>query len=297
VTFAGSGALTFDLGEARSLSAIFIQADANDVYRLTGSLDGTPGSFRAIGELAAVSERGHGLRTRTLQFAPVTLRFLRVSDGPGDGSYSIAEIAGYCALPAPFPPAFKLVASTSGDVSAKAASGPQPGLEPMPEPARLPLLVIAGLLSAFGIFGASRASAAKRENGVSASEPPRRSIEPALRLMFFLSGCAALIYEVVWFHLMRLVIGASALSVGIVLASFMGGMFLGSLLFPRYVSAARHPLRVYAWLELGIGAFGLAMPLLLPAIRHVYIGLVGYGSLGIALRSLIAAIMLLPPAA
>lgn len=297
VTFVGSGSITFDLGGARSLSAVFIQADANDVYRLTGSLDGTPGSFKPLGELAAVSERGHGLRARTLQFAPVTLRFLRVSDGPGDGSYSIAELAAYCALPSPFPPAFKLVASTTGEAAPKIASGPQPGLEPTPEPGRLALLIIAGLLTAFGFFGATRGSAPKAKDDVPAREPTRPSIEGALRLMFFLSGCAALIYEVVWFHLMRLVIGASALSVGIVLASFMGGMFLGSLLFPRYVAADRHPLRVYAWLELGIGAFGLAMPLLLPAIRHVYIGLVGYGSLGIALRSLIAALMLLPPTA
>jgi len=51
--------------------------------------------------------------------------------------------------------------------------------------------------------------------------------------LFFASGAAALIYEVVWFHLLRLVIGASALSLGILLASFMGGMFLGSLLFAR----------------------------------------------------------------
>ena len=62
-----------------------------------------------------------------------------------------------------------------------------------------------------------------------------------MRALFVASGCAALIYEVVWFHLLRLVIGASALSVGIVLASFMGGMFLGSLLFTRYVPAHKDP--------------------------------------------------------
>jgi spermidine synthase len=306
VTFTDSGSITYDLGEARSLSAVFIQADANDVYRLAGSLDGQPGSFRPIAELANVVERGHGLRGRTVEFAPQTLRFLRVSDGPGDGSFSIAELAAYCRAPSPFPAAFKLAAKDS-EASSKAASGPQPGLGPAEEPARMPLLAIAALLAALGFVGARARAGAAADAGKSPAAPgkegarpdaeARASLEAALRVMFFFSGCAALIYEVVWFHLMRLVIGASALSVGIVLASFMGGMFLGSFLFPRYVTAARHPLRVYAWLELGIGAFGLAMPLLLPAIRYVYVGLVGYGSLGIALRSIIAAIMLLPPTA
>jgi spermidine synthase len=131
----------------------------------------------------------------------------------------------------------------------------------------------------------------------SARPPGRLSVHDGLRLAFVASGCAALIYEVVWFHLLRLVIGASALSVGIVLASFMGGMFLGSLFFGRFVSPARNVLRVYAALEIGIGVFGLLMPLVLPAVRFIYVGLVGYGALGIVLRASIAAILLLPPTA
>ena len=67
---------------------------------------------------------------------------------------------------------------------------------------------------------------------------PRRYM-PALLLLFVGSGCAALIYEVVWFQLLQLVIGSSAVSLGVLLGTFMGGMCLGSLLLPRYVSAAR----------------------------------------------------------
>ena len=39
----------------------------------------------------------------------------------------------------------------------------------------------------------------------------------------------------------------------------MGGMCLGSLALPRIISARRHPLRVYALLELGIGIIGIAV--------------------------------------
>ena len=58
-------------------------------------------------------------------------------------------------------------------------------------------------------------------------------ILPLLLVMFVGSGCAALIYEVVWFQLLELVIGSSTVSLGILLGTFMGGMCLGSILFPR----------------------------------------------------------------
>ena len=46
------------------------------------------------------------------------------------------------------------------------------------------------------------------------------------------SGVAALIYEIVWFQLLELVIGSTAVSLGVLLATFMGGTCLGSLMLP-----------------------------------------------------------------
>ena len=92
----------------------------------------------------------------------------------------------------------------------------------------------------------------------SAPDAGRRWL-PALLVLFIGSGCAALIYEVVWFQLLQLSVGSSAVSLGILLGIFMGGMCLGSLLLPRLVSARYHPLRVYALLELGIGALGVVV--------------------------------------
>jgi hypothetical protein len=305
VTFTGAGSLTYDLGAVRSLSAAFIQADGNDTYRLSGSVDGTPGSYQLLGEFANVRRLGHGLRGRTLRFAPASARFLRVSEGNGDGAFSIAELAAYCTAPAPFPPVFR-VEGPSADAPEPASESLGPTIpleEETASPAQLPLiLAAAALLVLGGVVSARRGRVkgpkkTKAERAVERETARVAGTERLLRFMFFGSGCAALIYEVVWFHLMRLVIGASALSVGIVLASFMGGMFLGSLLFPRYVPPERHPLRVYGLLEIGVGVFGLAMPLVLPAVRSVYLGLVGYGPLGIALRGVIATVLLLPPTA
>src|SRR5258708_21302937 len=94
--------------------------------------------------------------------------------------------------------------------------------------------------------------------------PPTQRFLPLLLLLFVGSGCAALIYEIVWFQLIELVIGSSAVSLGVLLGTFMGGMCLGSLLLPRLVSPERHPLRVYSVLDAGCGLFCLL--LLVPAL-------------------------------
>ena len=118
---------------------------------------------------------------------------------------------------------------------------------------------------------------------------------PALLLLFVGSGCAALIYEVVWFQLLELVIGSSAVSMGVLLGTFMGGMCLGSLLLPRYMRADSHPLRTYAYLELGIGLFGLLLLFAMPLVGRVYTAWAGTGVIGLLIRGLAAGICLLPP--
>ena len=118
---------------------------------------------------------------------------------------------------------------------------------------------------------------------------------PLLLALFIGSGCAALIYEVVWFQLLQLVIGSSALSLGVLLGTYMGGMCLGSLLLSRYVSAREHPLRVYAFIEGAIGVCGLLVLWGVPLIDKIYAAIAGQGWWGIVLRAIICAICLLPP--
>src|SRR5712692_2780608 len=118
---------------------------------------------------------------------------------------------------------------------------------------------------------------------------------PLLFIMFIGSGCSALIYEIVWFQLLELVIGSSTVSLGILLGTFMGGMCLGSLLFPRLISARRHPLRVYAALELGVGVLALLILVGMPLVGGAYTAWAGEGVAGIVLRAVAAGVCLLPP--
>jgi spermidine synthase len=118
---------------------------------------------------------------------------------------------------------------------------------------------------------------------------------PPILLLFFGSGCAALIYEIVWYQMLQLVIGLTTLSLGLLLGSFMGGMCLGSVALSRLVSRGRHPLKVYAMLELGIGAIGLFELWLMPHVGDLYTQYVGHGLAGIMLRGVVAAVCLVPP--
>jgi spermidine synthase len=117
-----------------------------------------------------------------------------------------------------------------------------------------------------------------------------------LAALFVGSGCAALIYEIVWLQLLQMVVGSSAVSLGLLLGIFLGGMSLGGVLLPRVVSPGRHPLRVYAVLEIGTAVLGIAVLYGMPLADWAY-GAVGTGGVvGLVLRACVCAFVLLPPA-
>ena len=122
---------------------------------------------------------------------------------------------------------------------------------------------------------------------------------PAVALLFAGSGCSALIYEIVWYQLLQLAIGSTAVSLGVLLATFMGGLCIGSLALPRLLKTSEtfwhHPLRTYAGIEFAIAALGLIELVLIPIIGRVYLIGPQAGFAGILLRGLFAAILLLPP--
>jgi spermidine synthase len=127
------------------------------------------------------------------------------------------------------------------------------------------------------------------------SHPASGRLLPLLLVLFVGSGCAALIYEIVWLQLLQLVIGSTAVSLGVLLGTFMGGMCLGSVALARIVSARRHPLRVYGLLELGIGIIGIAVLFGMPLVGQVYTTHVGHALPGIMLRGVVSGACLLPP--
>ncbi len=92
----------------------------------------------------------------------------------------------------------------------------------------------------------------------------------AILLCFFASGVSGLVYQVVWVRELVLVFGATTFAVSTVLTAFMGGLALGSYYFGRRSETVQRPLRLYGLLEIGIGMYGLAVPLIFAALPSVY---------------------------
>lgn len=102
-------------------------------------------------------------------------------------------------------------------------------------------------------------------------------------------------YEVVWLQLLQLVLGLTTISLGLLLGTFMGGMCLGSLLLPRWIGTAHHPLRVYALIELLLAVCGIGVLFLVPLTAHWYERFAAPGVSGLIFRGVVAAVCLLPP--
>lgn len=120
----------------------------------------------------------------------------------------------------------------------------------------------------------------------------------SLLLATLLSGASALIFEVVWVRLLTQVLGHTTAAVTAVLAAFFLGLGLGSFLASRVVGTVKHPLRLYAALEILIAVLGVSMPALVSLIEGVFLtgeGVLSGGTLFPVIRFLLAVSVLLLP--
>src|SRR5580658_10235282 len=90
----------------------------------------------------------------------------------------------------------------------------------------------------------------------------------AVRMLFMASGASALVFETLWFHQARLVLGSSVWASSLVPAGFMAGLGVGSGLAARHGDSLERPLRAYAALELAVAASGLLLVHLLPVLEE-----------------------------
>lgn len=123
------------------------------------------------------------------------------------------------------------------------------------------------------------------------------------RLLFaaiFISGAAALVYQLIWVRLLGLVFGVSSFAVATVVAVFLLGLGLGSYFFGRWSERTSEPLRIYMYVELGIAATSILAYVVietLPIYRYLYE--YAYNNLGLyglsLARLLLSTLVLLPP--
>ncbi len=90
-----------------------------------------------------------------------------------------------------------------------------------------------------------------------------RSFIPSLLVAggcFFLTGLAALVYEICCIRQASLAFGSVTWAVSAVLAVFFAGLAGGSFIVGWYSPRVSRPLRLYAWLELGVGLAATLSP-------------------------------------
>lgn len=80
--------------------------------------------------------------------------------------------------------------------------------------------------------------------------------------LFTASGAAALAYQVLWSRWLALSFGATTASVSVVLGCFMAGLAIGSAAAGRFMPRIGNPMRAYAAVELAIGLYAAAFPIL-----------------------------------
>ena len=137
---------------------------------------------------------------------------------------------------------------------------------------------------------------ATRETGLAEADrnaPACNAPMVPVMVCFFGSGCAALIYEIVWFQMLQLYIGSTAVSLGTLLATFMGGLCLGSLWGPRIIPEIWSGLKGWAVLEVGIGLLAALVLVAVPFIPNFLAGGLD-GFTGMLARGLVAGLLLLP---
>jgi predicted membrane-bound spermidine synthase len=124
-------------------------------------------------------------------------------------------------------------------------------------------------------------------------------LERRLGLMFFASGAAALVYQVLFAKQLALVFGSTATATFTVLATFLGGMAIGSLIGGRLALRTSKPLVAYAFVEMLIAGYCIVTPVLFRFIQEVYVALAsGYepgSSVLLMLRVALGATVLLIP--
>jgi hypothetical protein len=90
----------FDLGKLTPIDAVYLEADNNDTYVLTGSADGR--NFHELWVSGPLENSG--MRARSTAGLGGSARYVRLSAHGGDGSYAVSELQLFSTTPEPFPP-------------------------------------------------------------------------------------------------------------------------------------------------------------------------------------------------
>ena len=142
---------------------------------------------------------------------------------------------------------------------------------------------------------------APRAAGPAPAAPSREPLGP-LRWVFWafaLSGFSAMVYEVTWTRALSLVLGSSIYAFCLMLATFLGGIALGSALTRRDLRTRPATMERFIGLELMLGGYGLLSVRLFSQLPDLFVSLwpmTGRTFTGLSwLQVTLSALVMLPP--
>jgi len=91
----------YDLGQEQKIGAVWLQGDSNDIYDVSGSIDGT--AYATIFRAQPVTDAG--MRSRFADNLHASARYIRLMPLTGDGAFSVSELQVFGESPERFPPA------------------------------------------------------------------------------------------------------------------------------------------------------------------------------------------------
>jgi spermidine synthase len=121
---------------------------------------------------------------------------------------------------------------------------------------------------------------------------------PILAVLFFLSGFAALVYQVLWVRELGLLFGSTAQAAALAIAVFFAGIAAGGWFWGRRARRFASGLAAFGWLEIAVAATALGHFFLLDAYQALYPALYPLiGDLAVAdtLFKILLAILILFP--
>ncbi len=128
----------------------------------------------------------------------------------------------------------------------------------------------------------------------SVAAQPRSFLSLSVLVLFFLSGFAALLYQVVWQRLLVFYTGSDTVSISLIVSAFMTGLGLGYLMGGRLAdrSSPRVNLRYFLFAELGIMTFAAFSKLIL--YDFLYASAPAFGDSPVIVYVIVFGVLLLP---
>ncbi len=88
--------------------------------------------------------------------------------------------------------------------------------------------------------------------------------------LFLFSGISGLVYQVVWMRMLKLIFGVTAFAASTVVSAYMAGLSVGSWYFGKRADHSSSPLRLYGYLEVGVGLYALASLFIFKLLDQLY---------------------------